>query len=143
MVPAGQVGASAALGLRCGGIGANRRTAQALRPRALRLPFSRKLTLERARFAGNDRCATHVCMASITIRDLDDETTARLRIRAARHQRSIEEEARTVLCQALAVPDAPAISLAAAIQRRFRALGGVEVELPSRDPIREPRKPFK
>lgn len=80
-------------------------------------------------------------MASITIRNLDDETKARLRIRAARHQRSMEEEARTVLRQALAVPDAPAVSLAAAIQRRFKAVGGVELELPKRDPMRVPPRP--
>lgn len=82
-------------------------------------------------------------MASITIRNLDDETKARLRLRAGRNQRSMEEEARTVLRQALAVPDAPAISLAAAIRSRFLSLGGIELELPSRDPIREPPKPVK
>src|SRR3970282_2597541 len=36
-------------------------------------------------------------MASITIRDLDDQTTNRLRVRAARHKRSTEEEARGIL----------------------------------------------
>lgn len=82
-------------------------------------------------------------MASITIRNLDDETKARLRLRAARHQRSMEEEARTLLRQALAVPDAPAASLAAAIQRRFQSLGGVELELPARAAIREPPKPVQ
>jgi len=82
-------------------------------------------------------------MASITIRNLDNETKSRLRIRAARHQRSMEEEARTVLRQALAVPDAPAVSLVAAIRRRFQPLGGVELELPKRAPIREPPKPVK
>jgi antitoxin FitA len=82
-------------------------------------------------------------MASLTIRNLDDETKARLRIRAARHQRSMEEEARTVLRQALAEPDASTTSLAAAIKSRFQALGGVELELPSREPIRQPPKPAK
>lgn len=82
-------------------------------------------------------------MASITIRNLDDETKARLRLRAARHQRSMEEEARTVLRQALSGPDAPAVSLAVAIRRRFESVGGVELELPSRDAIREPPKPAK
>lgn len=82
-------------------------------------------------------------MASITIRNLDDETKARLRLRAARHQRSMEEEARNVLRQALAVPDEPAISLAASIRRRFEAVGGVELDLPPRDAIREPPKPVK
>jgi len=80
-------------------------------------------------------------MASITIRNLDEETKARLRLRAARHQRSMEEEARNLLRQALAVPDAPPASLAAAIQRRFSSLQGVELELPAREPIRDPPKP--
>ena len=33
-------------------------------------------------------------MASITIRNLDDEVKTRLRVRAARHHRSMEEEAK-------------------------------------------------
>ena len=41
-------------------------------------------------------------MASITIRNLDEETKRRLRIRAARHERSMEEEARNILRSALA-----------------------------------------
>ena len=36
-------------------------------------------------------------MASITIRKLDDAVKSRLRIRAARHGRSMEEEAREIL----------------------------------------------
>jgi plasmid stability protein len=80
-------------------------------------------------------------MASLTIRTLDDETKARLRLRAARHQRSMEEEARCVLRQVLAAPDAPAPSLAVAVHRRFRALGGVELALPARGEMRPPPRP--
>ena len=36
-------------------------------------------------------------MASITIRNLDESVKARLRIRAAQHGRSMEEEARHIL----------------------------------------------
>ena len=36
-------------------------------------------------------------MASITIRNLDDDVKRRLRIRAAEHGRSMEEEAREIL----------------------------------------------
>jgi plasmid stability protein len=79
-------------------------------------------------------------MASITIRNLDDETKARLRVRAARHGRSMEEEARTVLRQALTTPEPRQESLAVSINRRFRAVGGVELELPEREPIRTPPK---
>ena len=40
-------------------------------------------------------------MASITIRSLEDGLKARLRIRAAEHGRSMEEEARCILRDAL------------------------------------------
>jgi phosphopantothenoylcysteine decarboxylase / phosphopantothenate---cysteine ligase len=45
------------------------------------------------------------CMASITIRQLDEELKQRLRLRAARHGRSMEDEARTILRQAAALAD--------------------------------------
>ena len=38
-------------------------------------------------------------MASITIRNLEDDVKRRLRIRAAEHGRSMEEEAREILRQ--------------------------------------------
>jgi phosphopantothenoylcysteine decarboxylase / phosphopantothenate---cysteine ligase len=44
-------------------------------------------------------------MASITIRQLDDDLKQRLRLRAARHGRSMEDEARTILRQAAARED--------------------------------------
>ncbi|HJU16725.1 MAG TPA: plasmid stabilization protein [Stellaceae bacterium] len=40
-------------------------------------------------------------MASITIRNLEDGLKTRLRIRAAEHGRSMEEEARSILREAL------------------------------------------
>ena len=80
-------------------------------------------------------------MASITIRTLDEKTKARLRVRAAHHGRSMEEEARTLLRVALGDDIAPARSLADAIRARFRRLGGVELRLSARGPMREPPKP--
>src|SRR5262245_2298330 len=44
-------------------------------------------------------------MASITIRQLDDKLKQRLRLRAARHGRSMEDEARTILREAAARED--------------------------------------
>ena len=41
-------------------------------------------------------------MASITIRNLDEQTKARLRVRAAHLKRSMEDEARNILRAALA-----------------------------------------
>ena len=76
-------------------------------------------------------------MASITIRNLDDEVKIRLRVRAAGNGRSMEEEARLILRDA--VEQKPhARNLAAAIRARIAALGGVELELPPREPAREP-----
>ena len=81
-------------------------------------------------------------VASITIRNLDEKTKARLRVRAAQHGRSMEEEARTLLRAALRDEVAtPGSSLAESIHARFRRLGGVELRLPAREPIREPPKP--
>lgn len=80
-------------------------------------------------------------MASITIRNLDPQTKARLRVRAAHRQRSMEEEVRSILRVALAQDDAAPRNLAAAIGTRFRPLGGVELTLPAREPMREPPLP--
>lgn len=76
-------------------------------------------------------------MASITIRNLDDDVKARLRVRAAGRGRSMEEEARLILREAVERDSGP-VDLAAAIRGRFAPLGGVELELPEREPAREP-----
>jgi plasmid stability protein len=76
-------------------------------------------------------------MASITIRDLDDATKERLRVRAALHRRSMEEEARNILRAAVSAEPAGG-NLAEAVRRRFRPFGGVELNLMARQPIREP-----
>jgi plasmid stability protein len=76
------------------------------------------------------------CMAALTIRQLDEKTKRRLRIRAAHHGRSMEEEAREILRSALVTPSAPKKNLAEAIRRRFAGFGGIELALPKRDPMR-------
>ena len=77
-------------------------------------------------------------MASITVRNLDDELKRRLRIRAAENGRSMEQEARDILRSALKQEPSGGRDLASAIRARFAPLGGVELELPFREPIREP-----
>jgi plasmid stability protein len=79
-------------------------------------------------------------MASITIRRLDESVKARLRIRAARHGRSMEEEARQVLTAAVKQKPKRPLNLAEAIRRRIAPLGGVELEIPPREPMRPPPK---
>ena len=76
-------------------------------------------------------------MASITIRKLDDDVKGRLRVRAANNGRSMEEEARVILRDAVE-HKVPARDLAAAIRARMAPLGGVELELPPRVGMREP-----
>ena len=71
-------------------------------------------------------------MATITIRNLDDSVKARLRVRAARHDRSMEEEARLILKEALDLGDADAEGLGTRIRRRFQAAGGADLQLPDR-----------
>jgi plasmid stability protein len=70
-------------------------------------------------------------MAALTVRGLDDETKARLRVQAARHGRSMEAEVRAILEAALpATP--PAKGLGSRVHARLAAVGGVELELPAR-----------
>lgn len=76
-------------------------------------------------------------MASIIIRNLDEPLKKRLRIRAAEHGRSMEEEAREILRQA--VGSTPTVKdLGRAIHKRFAAVGRVELDLPPREPMRDP-----
>ena len=77
-------------------------------------------------------------MASITIRRLDDQTKARLRVRAAHHGRSMEEEARAILKAALRSAPAAQADLAQCIRRHFARFGGVELAFKPREPVRKP-----
>ena len=76
-------------------------------------------------------------MASITIRSLEDEVKRRLRVRAAEHGRSMEEEALEILRQVVGQAK-PTHDLAAAIRARVAPLGGVDLDLPQREAMREP-----
>ena len=77
-------------------------------------------------------------MASITIRNLDDVLKSRLRIQAAIHGRSMEDEVRDILRSALSHEPAQRGSLVASIRARFAPLGGVELPAVAREPMREP-----
>lgn len=76
-------------------------------------------------------------MATITIRQLDENVKSRLRVRAARHGCSMEEEAREILRSALTASSPVKKNLAEAIQRRFAAFGGLDLESRRRDAIRQ------
>ena len=77
-------------------------------------------------------------MASITIRNLHDDVKTRLRVRAAEHSRSMEEEARIILREAVSDKQAAPRDLAKFTRECFSPLGGVELDLPPRGPMREP-----
>jgi antitoxin FitA len=79
-------------------------------------------------------------MASITIRDLEPELKLKLRVRAARRGLSMEEEVRGILREAVARDATPPTDIAAAIRALFGPLGGVKLQIPPRDPMREPPK---
>jgi antitoxin FitA len=66
-------------------------------------------------------------MASLTIRNVDPGLKEELRVRAAKHGRSMEAELREILKQALGREKRHAEpNLAEAIRRRFLSLGGVD-----------------
>ncbi len=78
-------------------------------------------------------------MTSITIRRLPESAKRKLKIRAAQHGRSMEQEAREILQGELAKPSKAPQDLFKAIRQIFEPLGGVDLEIPPREPIPEPR----
>jgi plasmid stability protein len=75
-------------------------------------------------------------MAVMTIRNIDDTIKNRLRVRAAIHGRSMEEEARDILRSALSTELPPPRDLGQTIHERFAKLGGVDLPPATRDAIR-------
>jgi plasmid stability protein len=71
-------------------------------------------------------------MAAITVRNLDDQVKHRLRVRAARHGRSMEAEARAIIVDAVGEED-QSENFLMALHRRFAEIGGVDLELPERN----------
>jgi plasmid stability protein len=101
--------------------------------------FCRQISFLFNRYAIIDCNDIIAIMASITIRKLEETTKRKLKIRAAMHGRSMEQEAREILKKALqGTSSKTGANLAAAIQRRFAPLGGVDLEPFPRGPIREP-----
>lgn len=76
-------------------------------------------------------------MASITIRNLDESVKARLRIAAARHGCSMEEEVRQILRRAL-ITEGGSERLGTRIHQRFAKVGGIDLALPGRSMPRPP-----
>ena len=70
-------------------------------------------------------------MAAVSIRNLDEDTKRRLRIRAAQHGRSMEAEIRAILQEAVSEPERSG-GLFTTLMERFGAIGGVDLDLPPR-----------
>jgi plasmid stability protein len=73
-----------------------------------------------------------VVVAAVSIRDLDDSVREKLRVRAARHGRSMEAEMRAILTAAVRDEDSTQ-GLFSALVDRFAELGGVDLDLPPRE----------
>ena len=77
-------------------------------------------------------------MATMTIRNIDEALKTRLRVQAAMHSRSMEDEARDILRAALSAEPASGATLVQAVRARIEPLGGVELALPAREPMPDP-----
>lgn len=78
-------------------------------------------------------------MSSITIRNLDDKLKASLRMRAASHGVSMEQEVRNILQSTLDtganIPTG--LTFSQRINQRFKSLGLEEFHVPARQPARQ------
>jgi plasmid stability protein len=68
-------------------------------------------------------------MSTLTIRQLDERTHARLRGRAAKHGRSVEAEVRAILDAAVDLPEA---NILLALRASVAEVGGVDLAVPAR-----------
>lgn len=68
-------------------------------------------------------------MASLSVRKIDDEVYERLRVRAAKHGVSMEEEVRRILRRAVLAPER-----LGDLALEYFGDDGVELELPPREP---------
>ena len=71
-------------------------------------------------------------MSTLTIRNLPDELKIRLRLEAAAHGHSMEEEVRAILRRALTAKPNAKVPLGQRIHARFAELGGAIPEPPAR-----------
>ncbi|MGH3497999.1 MAG: FitA-like ribbon-helix-helix domain-containing protein [Nocardioidaceae bacterium] len=69
---------------------------------------------------------------AISVRDLDERVARGLKVRAARHGRSMEAEVRAILTDAVTAEEDPSPNLAQAIRNRFGSAGGVELAISPR-----------
>ena len=68
-------------------------------------------------------------MAVLTIRNIDDRVKSELRVQAARHGCSMEEEARRILAHALrgAQAGVPTVALGTRLRQHFKGVGDIAI----------------
>ena len=76
-------------------------------------------------------------MASITIRNLDEDLKRLLREQAEEHGRTLQEEVQDILRRGIRNKAYPR-KIGTSIHRRFAAIGGFDLELPEREPMPDP-----
>lgn len=79
-------------------------------------------------------------MAALTIRNIDDEVKSRLRLQAAQHGCSMEQEVREILLRAV-LPKRNQPSFAQRIQKHFESLDVDSLPIPKRQIVRAPSAP--
>jgi plasmid stability protein len=78
--------------------------------------------------------AKRLNMATITIRNLNEETKKKIRLLAAQHGHSMEEEVRRILNRTVNQDDDT--GLGTFISDQFQEIGGIDLEIPPRSPVR-------
>ena len=77
-------------------------------------------------------------MSSLTVRNLDESVKNSLRVRAARHGWSMEQEVRQILQKVVAPEQAGQVSFAERVNGRFSGLQVVSLPIPERQIARTP-----
>ncbi|KYC41142.1 plasmid stability protein [Scytonema hofmannii PCC 7110] len=75
-------------------------------------------------------------MTNITIYNIDDNIKNLLQERALKNSRSLEEEVKEILSQALCENQKPSANIVNMIEKRFAHLGDFEIEEIPREPMR-------
>jgi plasmid stability protein len=75
-------------------------------------------------------------MSSITVRNLDESIKTGLRLRAASHGWSMEQEVRVILARAVQGESAATLSFVERVNQRFKGLDAGNLPAPSRQPAR-------
>jgi plasmid stability protein len=77
-------------------------------------------------------------MSSLTVRNLDESVKNSLRVRAARHGWSMEQEVRQILQKVVAPEQAAQVSFAERVNSRFSGLQVESLPIPARQIARTP-----